>query len=201
MDFSLYFKKEESGLYQFDGFKAGLHDSSKTVQNRSHYFAADEPGIFSSKKAYDMLSGRAVLEKGTWRQFDFSDKDAAGSYRIKQFPDAYEYDIEKALAALPLTADSRRQIFSVINALKEGSREAVFVEKKGVVQKLLIEADPQHKFLNIYDQGLKKVTLSALLKDRNTLKESPSKESTGVQKAQRFQQKRGERRIRGRRMK
>lgn len=197
MDFSLHFIKEESGLYQFDGFKADLHDSSKTAQDRSHYFAADEPDIFSSKKAYDMLSGRAVLAMGTWKQFDFNDKDAAGMYRVKQFPDAYGYDIEKALATIPLTADSRNQSISIINALKQGGREAVTIEKSGAVQKILIEADPQHKFLNIYDQGLKKVALSSLLKDKNTLKKSPPKETIGVQ---RFLQKRGLRRIRSRKM-
>ncbi len=201
MDFSLHFKKEESGRYQFEGFKAGLHDLSKTAQNRNHYFSADEPGIFSSKKAYEMLSGRAVMAAGFWKQFDFNDKDAAGSYRIKQFPEAYGYDIEKALTVLPLTADSRTQIFRVINALKDGSRESVSVEKDGVVQKLVIEADPQHKFLNMYDQGLKKITLTGLLKDKKNLPQSVPKQHPVVQPVQRFYQKRGERKRRGRRIK
>ncbi|MFH7018584.1 hypothetical protein [Flavobacterium sp. FlaQc-47] len=161
IDHAIQFKKDELGYYQFEGFKTSLHDKSKSSENRHHYFSADEVSTFNAKQSYDLLSGRAVLTDGTWKQFDFNDRDADGNYRIKEFPEVYGYNIEKALSQLPLKISDQLGFTSLIISLKEGRREEALLLRDGVEQKVFIEANPQYKSLNIYNESLKKMTLAA----------------------------------------
>ncbi|WP_133509365.1 hypothetical protein [Flavobacterium chryseum] len=156
IDHALQFKKDELGYYHFEGFRTSLHDKSKPSENRQHYFSADDVSIFNAKQSYDLLSGRAVLTDGTWKQFDLNDKDADSSYRIKEFPENYGYNIEKALSQLPLKISDQLEFTSLIISLKEGRREEAVLLKDGVEQKVFIEANPQYKSVNIYNESLKK---------------------------------------------
>jgi len=158
IDHALQFKKDEQGYYQFDGFTTSLHDKSKSSESRQHYFSADEVSTFTAKQSYDLLSGRSVLTDGIWKQFDLSDIDADGNYRIKEFPENYGYDIEKALSQLPLKILDQLEFASVIMSLKDGRREEAVLLKDGVEQKVFIEANPQYKSVNIYNEDLKKIT-------------------------------------------
>lgn len=161
IDHARQFKKDAQGYYQFEGFRTSLHDKSKSNENRQHYFSADDISIFNVKQSYDLLSGRAVLTDGTWKQFDLNDKDTDGNYRIKEFPENYGYDIEKTLSQLPLKISDQLEFTSVIISLKDGRREEAVLLKDGVEQKVFIEANPQYKSVNIYNENLKKITLAA----------------------------------------
>lgn len=160
IDHALQFKKDEQGYYQFDGFKTSLHDKSKSSENRQHYFSADDVSIFNAKQSYNLLSGRAVLTDGTWKQFDLNDKDADCNYRIKEFPESYGYSVEKALSQLPLKILDQFEFASLSASLKDGRRDEVLLLKEGAEQKIFIEANPQYKSLNIYNESLKKISLS-----------------------------------------
>lgn len=163
IDHALQFKKNEQGYYQFDGFKTSLHDKSKSSENRQHYFSADEASIFNAKKSYDLLSGRAVLTDGTWKQFDLNDNDTDSNYRIKEFPESYGYSVEKALSQLPLKIMDQFEFALLTASLQDGRREEVLLLKEGAEQKIFIEANPQYKSLNIYNENLKKISLSDVL--------------------------------------
>jgi hypothetical protein len=166
MDHSLSFKKDDLGYYQFGGFKTSLHDYTKLSENKQHYFSANEAGIFNAAQAYDLLSGRSVFHEGSWKQLDLNDRDADGNYKIKEFPDSYGYNIEKALSQLPLKISDQLELASLITSLKDGRREEAVILKDGSEQKVFIEANPQYRSLNIYNENLKKISLSNVQNNR-----------------------------------
>lgn len=166
MDHSLSFKKDDLGYYQFEGFKTRLHDHTKLSENKQHYFSADEPSIFNAAQAYDLLSGRSVFHEGSWKQLDLNDRDADGNYKIKEFPESYGYNIEKALSQLPLKISDQLELASLITSLKDGRREEAVILKDGSEQKVFIEANPQYRSLNIYNENLKKISLSNVQNNR-----------------------------------
>lgn len=164
IDHALQFKKDELGYYQFEGFKTSLHDKSNSMENRQHYFSVDDVSFFNAKQSYDLLSGRAVLTDGTWKQFDLNDKDADCNYRIKEFPESYGYSVEKALS--PLNIADQFEFASLTASLKDGRREEVLLLKEGGEQKIFIEANPQYKSLNIYNESLKKININDVLDNK-----------------------------------
>ncbi|MEP6803946.1 MAG: hypothetical protein ABI892_05460, partial [Flavobacterium sp.] len=88
-----------------------------------------------------------------------NDRDADGTYKIKEFPQSYGYNIEKALSQLPLKISDQLEFASLITSLKDGRREEALIVKDGVEQKVFIEANPQYRSLNIYNESLKKISL------------------------------------------
>lgn len=160
IDHSLDFKKDDSGFYQFEGFRTRLHDHTKLSENKQQYFSADQPDSFNAAQAYDLLSGRAVFDQGSWKQLDFNDRDSDGNYKIKEFPQSYGYNIEKALSKLPLKISDQLEFSELITSLKDGRREEAILLKDGQEQKVFIEANPQYRSVNIYNESLKKISLS-----------------------------------------
>lgn len=159
LDHQLSFSKNQAGLYQLDGFKTALHNELKPEENKEHYFSAVK-GI-DNVQAYNLLQGRSVLQDRTWTQLDFNDKNADGNYRIKEFHTAYGFDLEKVLKALPLKKfNNTPGADGLSDALKQGKREAVSFEKDGKEQRYYIEANPQYKSVNIYDEHSRKITLA-----------------------------------------
>lgn len=183
IDHSLDFKKDDSGFYQFEGFKTRLHDHIKLSENREHYFSVDEPGTFNAVQAYDLLSGRAVFDEGSWKQLDLNDRDSDGNYKTKEFPQSYGYNIEKALSQLPLKILDQLALSELITSLKDGRREEAILLKDGQEQKVFIEANPQYRSLNIYSESLKKISLSNVqdsIKNENVKLEAKKVEPQSV---------------------
>jgi hypothetical protein len=70
----------------------------------------------------------------------------------------------KALQQLPLKElQEQRQTEKLLEGLKTGNRQAVSFVKDGKEQRFYIEANPQHKSINIYDEHAKKISLSSAL--------------------------------------
>jgi hypothetical protein len=159
LDKELFFIKEASGYYKFEGYKATLYNELRPNETRDHFFKIDL-NSFSPKEAYNLLAGRALQKDNVWVQFDLNDKDSSGSYRIKEFHSDYGYDLEKVLSDLRFKElGSDPQTHKLLQGLKEGSREAVAVIKNEREYKCYIEANPHFKTINIYDENSKKITL------------------------------------------
>lgn len=164
LDHQLTFAKNQSGQYQFEGYKTTLKSESKPGENRSHYFKIQEGHFIDTTQAYNLLAGRAVQKDGSWIQFDLNDKDSNGNYRIKEFHSGYGYDLEKALDQLPLKELSNKTGTDRLqDALRQGSREPVTLIKNENEHQFYIEASPQFKSLNIYDEHLRKITFATAL--------------------------------------
>lgn len=164
LDHQLSFVKDQSGLYQFEGYKTTLYNESKPDENKQQYFSMRNGYELSITEGYNLLSGRCIQKGGTWMQLDFNDKDPHGNYRVKQFHSDYGYDLDKALQQLPLKELlNKGQADKLQEALKNGSRMSVTFAKDGNEQRFYIEANPQFKSVNIYDEHSRKITLHTAL--------------------------------------
>lgn len=174
LDHELSFVKDQSGQYQFEGYKASLSNELKLEENRSQYFKLQEGNSVDTTQAYNLLAGRAVQKEKTWIQLNLNDKDASGNYLIKEFHSGYGYDLEKAIQQLPLKELSNKtQADKLKDDLKQGNRLPVTLVKNGNEHRFYIEVNPQFKSVNIYDEHSRKITLSTALgnKTRETVKQ------------------------------
>lgn len=164
LDHQLSFTKDQSGLYQIEGFKTALYNETRPEECRQQCFSLNNGQVVNTTEAYNLLSGRCIQREGFWMQLDFNDKDAQGNFRIKQFPSDYGYNIEKVLQQLPLKELLDKTAAQKLGeALKNGERVAVSFIKDGNEQRYYIEANPQFKSVNIYDEHTRKITLSTAL--------------------------------------
>ncbi|MCD0474071.1 hypothetical protein LPB87_06650 [Flavobacterium sp. EDS] len=165
----LSFAKDQSGRYQFGGYKTTFQNESNPEENRSQYFKVQHENSINVTEAYNLLAGRAIQKEGSWRQLDLNDKDVSGDHRIKEFHSSYGYSLESALQELPLKELSNKtNACKLQDALRQGNRELVTLLKNGKEHQFYIEANPQFKSVNIYDGHSRKITLATALGDKKT---------------------------------
>ncbi len=164
IDHQLSFVKDQSGQYHFEGYKTALYNEAKPNEKRQQYFSMRHEHNLNTTEAYNFLSGRCIQSGGIWLQLDLNDKDQHGNFRIKQFHSDYGYDLDKVLQQLPL-----RELTNTVEteklkeALKNGEKISVSFIKDGNEQRFYIEANPQFKSVNIYDEHSRKITLHTAL--------------------------------------
>lgn len=164
LDYRLSFVKDHSGMYRFDGYKANLHNESKPDEKRQQYFGMENGQGLKTSEAYNLLSGRSVQKEGRWLQLDFNDRDAQGNFRVKEFHTGYGYNIDQVLQQLPLKELlNKGEADRLHDALKHGERHSVTFTKDGHERRYYIEANPQHKSVNVYDEHSRKITLNTAL--------------------------------------
>lgn len=150
-----------------------MHNESKPDEKRQQHFSMHNGYNINTTEAYNLLSGRCIQSGGTWMQLDFNDKEAQGNFRIKQFHSNYGYDLDKVLQQLPLKELlNEEDAVRLKKALKNGSRISASFVKDGNEQRFYIEANPQLKSVNIYDEHSRKITLHTALGNKtiDTLK-------------------------------
>ncbi|MBB4804551.1 hypothetical protein HNP37_004648 [Flavobacterium nitrogenifigens] len=177
MDHQLLFVKDISGGYSFEGFKTSLHYESSSESFREHFFG-NVPTSYNTREAYHLLSGRAVEKDGSYIQLDLNDRNAEGSYRIKEFRSDYGFDLKNAIERLPLKDKNADKIDELEKALRNGEAVTAVLEVKEREYSFTLTANPQFKTVDIYDGNLKKINLSAL-RGRNIKNE---KQKTGAAK-------------------
>lgn len=164
LDHQLSFVKDQSGTYHLEGYKTNLYNESKPNEQRQQYFNLKNGFDINATEVYNLLAGRAIERNGTWVQLDFNDKDTNGNFRMKEFHSGYGYNLEKVLQQLPLKElFNKSEADKLHDALKNGNRLAVNFIKNGNEQRYYIEANPQFKSVNVYDEHARKVTLNTAL--------------------------------------
>ncbi|HEX5553354.1 MAG TPA: hypothetical protein VFX43_08905 [Chitinophagaceae bacterium] len=164
LDHQLSFAKDQSGQYHFEGYKTALYNEAKPDEKRLQFFSIRHEHNINTTEAYNLLSGRCIQNRGTWLQLDFNDKEPNGNFRVKQFHFDYGYDLDKALQQLPLKELlNKGETDSIKERLKSGDRISVSFVKDGNEQRFYIEANPQFKSVNIYDEHSRKLTLNTAL--------------------------------------
>lgn len=133
------------------------------------------------KEAFNLLSGRAVnkdlpkLEKteamgksryvatgdtyNAWVQLDFGATEASGNFKQKQFGTAYGFDLESALGKYNIKEmQQEKEKAELLTSLRKGNQTAVtFILSDGSEKNGYIEAAPQYKSINTYDEQHKRV--------------------------------------------
>ena len=157
----LYISKSEQGrLHRLIMFDARLYYSTEPVRNRSHIFLGDS---ITFKEAFNLLQGRPVQKalqtpwtgkSSVWIQLHFDEKDVTGAYKLKQYSEEYNYDLEKVLEKYPIAElDDAGKKAALIVSLKEGNLAPVTAMKATKTERWAIAANPQFKVINIYPSG------------------------------------------------
>jgi hypothetical protein len=163
LDHQLHFAKDDTGQYRFEGYKTGLHNELKPGENREQYFSMDAGQQINVTEAHNLLKGRSVQKDGKWIQCDFNDKDQNGNHRLKTFQSGYGYNVEQTVKPLPIKElQTESGLMKLTAALKQGQRQAVTFVKDGAEMRYSIEANPQFKTVNIYDEHSKKISLTSV---------------------------------------
>ncbi len=194
LDFNLSFARDNNGQYQFENYKAVLQSENKSQENKEQRFVFEPHNIVTASQAYNLLAGRAIQKEyvstenniqSAWIQLDFNDKDPSGNHKLKEFHSAYGFDVKEALKQLPLkelmTSEATEKL---LNALVNGHRQAVTLDKEGKEHKLFIEANPQLKSINIYDENFKKISVAAALNNKTAEQLQLNQKSNIEQKAE-----------------
>ena len=117
-----------------------------------------------NQNAFNLLEGRSVFKDlvnkdgekyHAWLKLDFENSDQHGNYKIKQFSEQYGYNLEKTLGNFPIKELSDpEQKKLLLSSLEKGNAQQVTVSKDGKEAKYYIEAVPQFKNINVYDQKM-----------------------------------------------
>lgn len=161
MEALLYFlRSEQHEMYIFNRYEALLRCNDDPAKDRGQTFYISKGTGVTFKEAFNLLQGRAVYKNlinmdgekyNAWIQLNFGEKDLHNNYKMKQFSSQYGYDLEKTLEKYPIRELNDTQLRnSLIRSLKKGNLHVVTFEKSTKTEKMLIEACPQYKTINIH---------------------------------------------------
>jgi len=169
----LNFRKSDStDMYFVNSYHATLQRSNGEIFDQAFYLNKGK-GI-TGKEAYNLLEGRAVYKEmenkegqkyGAWIQLDFEKRDRSNNHEVRQFHDAYGYDLKAALQKFSIREVKEPDLADILmQSLKKGNIQAVAIEKEGSAVRMFVEAAPQFKTVNLYDAGLHRVPKEELEK-------------------------------------
>jgi len=163
MDFR---KSDQSDMYFFNKYTATFKPEGDASEKLQTFYITKNKGI-TAKEAYNLLNGRSVNKDLTnaegksynaWVQIDFSQQDDKGQYKFKTFSQGYGYDLEKELFKHPIKELTELVTKErLLQSLERGNLHQVTFVTADKEEKMFIEANPQFKTLNIYDDSLRKV--------------------------------------------
>ena len=164
MDFTLHFKKSsQSDMYFFNRYDAALQNG-KPEQDKMQAFYVNKGHGITAKEAFNLLEGRSVFKDlvnkdgekySAWLKLDFENTDDKGNCKLKQFSEQYGYNLEKTLANFPIKELSDpEQKKQLLSSLEKGNAQQVTVKQEDKEAKYYIEAVPQFKNINVYDQKM-----------------------------------------------
>ena len=190
---TLHFKKSnESEMYFFNKYDAAIKPEKEADAIQQTFYINKESST-TLKEAYNLMNGRAVNKDLTtkegekynaWMQMDFKETDNNGNFKMKQFHQNYGYNIEQALAKLPikeLASDTDKA--ALIQSLEKGNRQAVTFVQEGKEQRHFIEANPQYKNITVYDGNMQRVVNSQAQKEKESQSQSVKQDSKKEVKA------------------
>lgn len=175
MEYTLHFRKSDSSdMYFLNKYDATLTNNN-VAEDRSQTFYLNKGHGVTAKEAFNLLEGRAVQKEfqtkegeryKAWIKLDFTNKDEkTGNYKINQYGERYGYDLEKALERFDLKElNNPEQKSALVKSLEKGNRQQVTVEQDGKPVKYFIEANPQYKNINAFDDKHKQVRREKLYK-------------------------------------
>jgi hypothetical protein len=193
MDYTLHFKKSsQTEMYFFNSYQAALRYQNPEMDRMQTFYINKGSGV-TAKEAFNLLEGRSVFKQlvnkegakyKAWLKLDYSSQDQYGNYKIRQFNEQYGYDLEKTLEAYPIKElKDPGQKQQLLGSLEKGNLQMVHFEKDGREGKYYIQAQPQYKTINVYDQKLHAVrrqNLQGNHNDEGQKKEYAQKEKTST---------------------
>ena len=156
-------KSDQSDLYFFNHYDVEVMKQGEKEPMKQRIFINNRGQSITLKEAYNLMEGRAVhktltskdqQEYSTWLQMDFKNVNENGNYKINQYSEKYGFDLEKTLSQYPIKELENPQYRDALfDSLKKGNRQSVtFLKESGEVKRF-VEATPQFKGVNFYDEN------------------------------------------------
>jgi hypothetical protein len=165
-------KSEQSDLYFFNNYALSLSGPQKNESLKQTFYINPKEDNITLKEGYNLLNGRAIQKEHTpregekynaWLQLDFKESDKHGQYKIKQYHPNYGYDLESTLHKHPIQELATNEgIKRLLESLERGNRQQVIYGQGDDAKKVFIEASPQFKSINMYDESMKKIMINSL---------------------------------------
>lgn len=174
MDYLLHFRKsDQSDRYFFNKYEATLKTPTPD-QDKSQTFYINKNSGITAREAYNLLNGRSVLKNlvnaeeqpyKAWLQLDPNVKDAQGNHKMKQYHENYGFDLAKTLDKFDIKElQDPEQKAQIVSHLQKGNMHFVTARLEGNEVMRFIEASPQYKTINVYDEQLRQVKRESILK-------------------------------------
>lgn len=166
MDATLHFRRSnQEDMYFFNKYDASLKDAQG--EQRTQTFYINKGSGVTLKEAYNLLNGRSVHKQlfnkegekyQAWLQLDFSQKDKYDNNEMKMYHANYGYDLAAAVSKHPVKemGDDRFRD-ALLRSLQKGNVQGVMFTKDGTETRMFLEANPQFKTVNVYDEQMKPV--------------------------------------------
>lgn len=165
-------KSDNTDMYFVNSYHATLQRSNGEIFDQAFYLNKGK-GV-TAKEAFNLLDGRAVYKElenkegqkyGAWIQLDFEKRDKNNNHEVRQFHDAYGYDLKASLEKFNMRDIKEPDLADILmQSLKKGNIHAVAMEKDGGAVRMFVEANPQYKTVNLYDGGFQRVPKEELEK-------------------------------------
>jgi hypothetical protein len=163
-------KSDNTDMYFFNSYHATLQRSNGEVVDQAFYLNNGK-GI-TAKEGYNLLEGRAVFKElsnkagesyKAWVQLDFDKRDKQGNHEVKQYHEAYWYDLKASLSRYAITdLDGGDREKALLQSLQKGNIQAVAVGNDVGVSKMFVEANPQYKTITFYSSDMKRLPKESL---------------------------------------
>jgi len=158
-----YNYSDKTGKYYLNTIHMTVKAENPAKPVRSYTFRVDKDNKWTQKQAFNMLMGRAVCKMVTpkekepyepWLQFDFTNLEENGAYRMRQWHPKYGFDLREVLKKYNIEGmDNERKLDYLVSDLKRGNLQpVVFITSKGELVKGFTEAAPGYKSVNNYDE-------------------------------------------------
>ena len=186
---ALQFKRSENAdMYFLNNYLLRIKNENGEPGQAQSFGASRQNGI-TLKEAYNLMHGRAVYKElspkegekfRAWLQLNFKEVDEFGNFKTRMFHDNYGFDLRKTLVKYPIKElASAETANSLVRSLERGNLHTVTMVQGGKEEKMMIEANPQFKTLNVYNtEGLRmnihaeKMGLSEKTAERQTEKKN-----------------------------
>jgi hypothetical protein len=192
---TLYFRRSDaSDLYFLNSYTASLQRNNGEKLEQSFYLNNGK-GV-TAKEAYNLLEGRPVFKElsnkngekyHAWLQINFQIRDKRDNYEVKQYHQKYGYDLRAAVSRFAVSElkDTEKEK-ALLHSLEKGNIQSVTIEKDGFTHKMILEANPQYKTVNLYDADMKRVQRENIgMYQSETPSSEMSKKQNQVQKQER----------------
>ncbi|MBE8723471.1 hypothetical protein [Flavobacterium hungaricum] len=185
----LNFKKsEQTDMYFFNSYHVNLQkEENKPGLEHTFYINKDSASI-TMKEAYNLMEGRSVNKDlknkegesyNCWLKMNFKESDSQGNFKLNQYHQNYGYDLEASLAKHSIKElNTPKYKEDLLNSLKKGNLQSATFVVGGTESKMYVEANPQFKTVNFYDENLQRINHreSKEEKKAESQKESVSKD-------------------------
>ena len=159
-------KSDNSDMYFLNSYHASLERKNGEKMEQTFYLNKGK-GV-TAKEAFNLLEGRSVFKElsnkagepyKAWMQLDFQNKDKNNNHEVKQFHENYGYDLKAAVGKFPVAElDGGEKEKSLMQSLQKGNVQSVSVGMNGESQRFFIEANPQYKTVNLYDDKMQRLS-------------------------------------------